>query len=107
MKNRIRWVTLAFIVAVVVLQVLILGKLEGLKPFPSSSDGEDVRIPSLQEIKQLVPSLQEIDLRIQHWTMHHGATFSAKSEVSTLKRDMDKRLQNIEKKLDALEQASK
>lgn len=81
MKNTALWVVAGLLVIVIVLQVVLIRKMPG-------------------ETK--VPSLQDIDQRIMHWTMHHGATFSAKGEVSSLRSSIEARMDKIEQKLNRL-----
>jgi len=81
MKNIVQWILAGLLVVVIVLQVIVIKKMPG---------------------EAEVPSLKEIDERIMHWTMHHGATFSASSRVSALGSKMDRRFDTVEDQLKAL-----
>jgi len=110
MKNLAQWIAIALLVGVVILQIIIMGRLGDLKPAaPTPNDLDDLKpaAPTPNEEVVRIPSLEEIDQRILHWTMHHGAIFSAKSQVSSLESKMDQRLDGLEKKLGELTQTKK
>jgi len=102
MKNLAQWIAIALLVVVIILQSRIIGRFDKLKPAPPSPTP-----PSSNEKTVRLPSLEEIDQRILHWTMHHGATFSAKSKVSRLEKKIDDRLDTIEEKLNEVAQSKK
>jgi hypothetical protein len=95
MKNLAQWIATALLVVVIIFQSIIMRRLEVLKPAAPSSNGEEVRIPSLKEI----------DESVRRWTMHHGQHFSAASQISALDTKIDGRLEKIEKRLDELTQS--
>ena len=92
MNKTIQWLIAGLLVAIAVLQVTVITQIKAMKPEPTQSKQEEPRIPSLDEI----------DKRIMHWTMHHGQHFSSKSQVSSLESKLETRLSEIEKKLDVL-----
>lgn len=89
MKTLGPWVAIILMVVVVILQSMILSRLDDLKPSAPSNE-EVVRIPSLKEIDQ----------RIMHWTLHHGSHFSANHRISILESTLVERLDRLERKLD-------
>lgn len=38
-----------------------------------------------------------------HWTMHHGATFSAQSKIDLLSNKVDKEFEKINTKIDKIQ----
>ncbi len=86
MKNIVQWILGGLLLVVIALQIIVIRKMPA-------------------EVN--VPSLGEIDQRIRHWTMHHGATFSSQGRLSSLESRMNERFDRMENKLKVLEKSYK
>ena len=92
MNKTIQWLIAGLLVANAVLQLTVITQIKAMNPEPTRSKQEGPRIPSLDEINE----------KIMHWTMHHGQHFSSKSQVSSLESNLETKLSEIDKKLDVL-----
>jgi len=97
MNRTMQCLIVGLLVVVAGLQVTVLAKINSMQPESTNRKREEPRIPSLDEI----------DGRIRHWTMHFGQHFSAQPRVYDLKSQLVTRLREIEKKLDVLSEERK
>jgi hypothetical protein len=97
MNKTTQRIIVGLLSVIVILQLILITKVNAMKPKPKTS-----KPISVKQESPSIPSLEEIDDRIRHWTMLHGQHFSATSRVSSLQSNLETRLGKIEKKIDSL-----